>query len=147
MVWHWTGPTAGLSLYDQSEQAVLQALAKIPRLTCWPKHGVPQRLGSMNHRRAPDVICLADSGWTVTDRLLSFPIPGQHGFDPDHEEMQGLFIAVGPDIRRRQLGRVSNLEVYPLLCALLGIQPAANEASGTLVDQLLQQPVSRSRRQ
>jgi hypothetical protein len=61
--------------------------------------------------------------------------------------MQGLFIAVGPDIRRRQLGRVSNLEVYPLLCALLGIQPAANEASGTLVDQLLQQPVSRSRRQ
>ncbi|MEY3970570.1 MAG: hypothetical protein RLZZ80_268 [Pseudomonadota bacterium] len=147
VVWHWTGPTAGLSLADQSEPAVLQALAKIPRLTCWPKHGVPQRLGSMNHRRAPDVICLADSGWKVTDRLLSFPIPGQHGFDPDHEEMQGLFIAVGPDIRRRQLGRVSNLEVYPLLCALLGIQPAANEASGTLVDQLLQQPVSRSRRQ
>jgi predicted AlkP superfamily pyrophosphatase or phosphodiesterase len=147
VVWQWTGPTAGLSLADQSEPAVLQALGKIPRLTCWPKHGVPQRLGSLNHRRAPDVICLADSGWTVTDRLLSFPIPGQHGFDPDHEEMQGLFIAVGPDIRRRQLGRVSNLEVYPLLCALLGISPAANEASGTLVDQLLQQPVSRSRRQ
>ena len=145
-VWHWTGPTAGLSLAGQSEQAVLQALAKIPRLTCWPKHAVPKRLGSMNHRRAPDILCLADTGWTVTDRLLSFPIPGQHGFDPDHEEMQGLFIAVGPGISKRQLGRVSNLEVYPLLCALLGIQPAANEARGILVHQLLQKPRPGSRR-
>ncbi len=146
VVWQWTGPTAGLSLAEHPESTVLQALAKIPRLACWPKNKLPQRLGSMSHRRAPDVICLADAGWTVTDRMLSFPIPGQHGFDPDHEDMQGLFIAVGPRIRKQQLGRVSNLEVYPLLCALLGIQPAANEASGFLVDQLLQRPGSASRR-
>lgn len=135
--WVWTGPTAGLDLGGEPMPAVLSALARSPQLQCWPKADVPARFGPMTHRRVPDVVCLAKKGWSVSDQLLSFPIPGQHGFDPDHPEMQGLFLAHGPRILPRRLGRVSNLEIYPLLCRLLGISPADHDATGLLVSELL----------
>jgi len=140
--WQWTGPVSGLALGDEDKAAVLAALGKSPHLDCWPKALVPRRFGDLNHPRVPDIICLARTGWSLSDQLLSFPIPGQHGFDPDHSDMQGLLIVHGPRIRPTQLGRVSNLEVYPLLCVLLGIRPAANESKGILVDKLLQRPGS-----
>jgi predicted AlkP superfamily pyrophosphatase or phosphodiesterase len=65
--------------------------------------------------------------------MLSFPIPGQHGFDPEDPEMHGLFLVHGPGIPQRTLPPVSNTEVYGLLCKLLGLQPEANDGTGALV--------------
>lgn len=136
--WQWTGATSGLSLGGESADAVLAALAQAPQLQCWPKARVPTRFGGMDHRRVPDVVCLAAPGWAVSDRMLSFPIPGQHGFDPDHPEMHGLFIAHGTRIRPKPLAEVSSLEVYPLLAALLGIRPAPHDGEGWLARALIE---------
>lgn len=131
--WEWTGATSGLHLGGESEAAVLQALSTHKQLSCWPKRDIPARLGGGAHRRIPDVVCLAQRGWSVTDRMLSFPIPGQHGFDPEDPEMHGLFLVHGPGIPRRTLPPVSNTEVYGLLCKLLGLPPEANDGTGALV--------------
>ena len=128
-----------MALGGDSQEAVLTTLAAAQNLTCWPKGLAPRRLGPLLHRRVPDIVCLAAAGWSLNNRLLSFPIPGQHGFDPEHTQMQGLFIAHGPTIRPVKLGRTSSLEVYPLLCALLGIEPAAHDASGILASQVLRE--------
>ena len=130
--WEWTGATSGLNLGGESEVAVLRALSAQKELTCWPKRDILARLGGGAHRRIPDVVCLAQRGWSVSDRLLNFPIPGQHGFDPEDIEMHGLLIVHGPGIPNRVLPRVSNTEVYGLLCRLLGIRPEANDGTGVL---------------
>ena len=130
--WEWTGATSGLNLGGESEVAVLRALSAQKELTCWPKRDIPARLGGGAHRRIPDVVCLAQRGWSVSDRLLNFPTPGQHGFDPEDPEMHGLLLVHGLGIPQRTLPRVSNTEVYGLLCRLLGIKPEANDGTGVL---------------
>ena len=132
--WEWTGPAPALRLGGESQEAVLIALSREPNLQCWPKALAPKRLGPLEHRRVPDVVCLARLGWSLSDRRLSFPIPGQHGFDPDHPEMQGFLIAHGPAIKSVTMGRVPNREVYLLLCRLRGIEAAAHAPTGVLAE-------------
>ena len=103
-------------------------------MTCWPKSDIPQRLHLGSHRRVPDVVCLAQVGWTIGDGR---PFArGQHGYDPAEPDMWGLFIASGPGIAARKLNLVDNIDVYPLLCRLLDAQPERNDASNGLVDLL-----------
>jgi hypothetical protein len=51
--------------------------------------------------------------------------------------MWGLFIAIGPDIATRKLEPFDNIDVYPLLCRLLGVSPETNDASNALADALV----------
>jgi ectonucleotide pyrophosphatase/phosphodiesterase family protein 5 len=141
--WEWTGATSGVSLGGEPEDKVLRALAVQKELTCWPKRDIPKRFGGGQHRRIPDVVCLAARGWSVTDRSVSFPIPGQHGFDPADPEMHGILLIEGKGISPRRLPRVQNVEVYGLMCRLLGITPAPHDGKGVLV-RLLGQDLERS---
>jgi hypothetical protein len=53
---------------------------------------------------------------------------GDHGFDPSHRDMHGIFYAAGPGLARgRTIGPVEQVDVYPLMCRLLGIEPAPND--------------------
>jgi predicted AlkP superfamily pyrophosphatase or phosphodiesterase len=104
-------------------------------MTCWPKSEIPQRLHLGSHRRVPDVVCLAQVGWTITDGR---PFPrGQHGYDPTEPDMWALFIAIGPGIAPRKLELVDNIDLYLLLCRLLGVLPETNDASNALADALV----------
>ena len=140
--WEWTGATSGLNLGGESEEAVLKALSAQKEITCWPKRSIPERLGGGQHRRIPDIVCMGTRGWTVTDRSVSFPIPGQHGFDPADPEMHGILLVQGPGIPVKPLPRISNLEVYGLLCHLIGMEPAPNDGTGRLVRLLTEKPKS-----
>ena len=140
--WEWTGATSGVNLGGESKEKVLSALAMHKQLTCWPKRDIPKRLGGGQHRRIPEVVCLAARGWSVTDRAVSLPVPGQHGFDPADPEMHGLLVIEGRGISPRRLPVLSNLEVYGLMCRLLGLTPAPNDGKGVLT-QLLSQDLER----
>jgi hypothetical protein len=50
--------------------------------------------------------------------------------------MWPLFI-VGPGIAARKLELVDNVDVYPLLCRLLGVLPETNDVSNALADVLV----------
>jgi hypothetical protein len=60
------------------------------------------------------------------------PEPGAHGYDPRVvKSMRALFLAVGPDIRPTStLGPFENVNVYPLIAKILGLNPP--EVDGTL---------------
>ena len=132
----WSGPVAGFAIAPGERETALNRLAGESHMTCWPKSEIPQRLHLGRHRRVPDVVCLAQVGWTMTD---GGPFPrGQHGYDPSVPDMWGLFIAIGPGIAARKLELVDNIDVYPLLCRLVGVQPETNDASNALADALLQ---------
>ena len=54
--------------------------------------------------------------------------PGDHGWDPEHREMHGVFMAGGPRLRAGQeIGEISAVDVYPLMLELLQI--AAHDKS------------------
>jgi hypothetical protein len=86
------------------------------------------------------VLCLSKEGCSTTDRRVGFPVPGQHGFDPSLMSMQGLLIVHGPGVRSGRLGRVRNMDIYPLLCALTQAQCLKTEASSNLAKAVLKTP-------
>ena len=139
--WEWSGPAAGVRVDNPSLiPEVLKRLGEEPSLTCWPKGKTPKGLGPTSHRRFPDVLCLSKEGWSTTDRRVGFPIPGQHGFDPSLMSMQGLLIVHGPGVKSGRLGRVRNMDVYPLLCALTQANCPKTDAKTDLATAVLQPP-------
>lgn len=122
------------------EQAVAARLLT-PRehVSCWRKEDIPPRLHYGTNPRIPAFVCAAESGWLVTTRKSldearekggAF-IAGAHGYDPADPAMGGLFVANGPDFRAgARVPAFDNVDLYALLCRLLGVTPRPNDGNG-----------------
>lgn len=100
---------------------------------CWRKGELPARWHYGTHPRIPPVVCQMHEGWNALPREAIARRPtdhprGSHGFDPALPSMRALFIARGPAFRRdAEIPAFDNVDVYPLLARLLGIEPAPND--------------------
>ena len=110
------------SLYNQ--------LKDIGHLHVW-KHGeVPEYLCYGTSDRLGDIIVSQDLGWQFD--FAPSRNHGTHGFDCTEPDMMVAFRAVGPDFRQGyeapftegEKSAFRNIDLYPLLCELLGIEPA-----------------------
>lgn len=101
---------------------VLEGLAKMPHVRYWKRGELPERLHYGNNPRLGDIIVMEDIGWQLVDNPEE--VPGGHGFDNSLYEMHALFRAVGPSFRHCEFPRFENVNIYPLLCHLLGVEPA-----------------------
>ncbi len=132
------GLGAFLSLYPNPghEDQVASALLKPhEHMQCWRKQDIPARYHYGANPRVPPYFCLPQTGWLVSTRDYQpkWPERGAHGYDPAAPEMAALFIAEGPAFRRGvRLRAFDNVDVYPLLARLIGVQPGAND--GRLAD-------------
>ena len=82
----------------------------------------------------PDVIGIADDGWNPTTRSRMGGDSreefsgGTHGYDPKHQSMHGLFIAMGPLFKSGLVvPGFENIHIYELVCRLLQLKPAPND--------------------
>lgn len=58
--------------------------------------------------------------------VLSVPnFYGAHGYDPRLVDMSAIFYAAGPDVCRRHLEIVRNIDIAPTILDILGVRPAA----------------------
>lgn len=75
------------------------------------------------------IIAIADIGWQLVTndyfkRPRTYTIKGDHGFDKDHTDMHGIFIAKGPAFKSGyKTGTLWNVDIYPLLCKIFNITP------------------------
>ncbi|MBL0164828.1 MAG: alkaline phosphatase family protein [Xanthomonadales bacterium] len=103
-------------------------------MRCWRKTELPSRFHYGKNRRVPPLLCLADPGWIISDHAtlaakahFSY---GEHGYDNNHRDMRALFIAHGPAFRNGVvLAPFDNVDVYPLLAYLLGIEAESNDGN------------------
>ena len=78
-----------------------------------------------NNPRFPDVILMPEAGYAVlsSDEKTHKINKGDHGWAPETPAMHGFFIACGPNIKRgASLGAVNNIDVYPLMLSILGLE-------------------------
>jgi predicted AlkP superfamily pyrophosphatase or phosphodiesterase len=101
-----------------------------PHMTCWRKQDVPRRFHYGSNPRVPPYVCLAETGWLI-EGAKGWPVKkGGHGFDPYDPLMGALFVAHGPAFRKGAVLPVfDNVDVYPLLAGLVGIDPLPNEGN------------------
>jgi hypothetical protein len=125
-------------------------VARLPRGDVYLREELPERFRHRSNPRSGDLIIVMDEGWTMSvPRAAAAESPraagekpaatrpvrpdrwGNHGWDPDFPSMRAFFMAVGPTIPAGSLiGPVRNIDVYPLMTELLGLQPAT-EIDGT----------------
>lgn len=97
------------------------------------KEDLPAYYHFANHPYILPIIVEAELGWSVVDnraesRLTRFPGPGgAHGYDNHILDMHGLFYAIGPAFKKGyRTGTVKTIDIYPLMCKILGIYPRQN---------------------
>lgn len=142
------GSVVGLRPLDGEVDRMMAALAALPpeRARAYRANQLPAHLKiDANHPRVPPVWILPVEGWRVfrqstVDRApQSPPVWGDHGYDPQLNSMQGILIAHGPAFRGdgTVVDPVESIHVYNLLCAALGLQPAANDGDDRLLGPML----------
>lgn len=140
-------PTVGIWPRAGREEAVYRKLvAAHPRLTMFRKAETPPHWHYREHERIPPLMGVVDEGWSVVTRAGAREVfahgnrgtGGNHGYDPQVQSMQALFVAAGPAFRRNAVvPAFENVHVYNLLCLVLGIEPAPNDGDRAVALSLL----------
>ncbi|HEX4709467.1 ectonucleotide pyrophosphatase/phosphodiesterase [Phenylobacterium sp.] len=137
--WHAVsmGSEATIRPMPGHEEEVAEALlAPHPHMTCWRKADVPVRFHYGKNPRVPPFVCLGQTGWLIESHasVIGHPVGrGAHGFDPYDPLMDALFVAHGPAFKTGAVQPAfDNVDIYPLLAALIGVADRPND--GRLAD-------------
>ncbi|NUO75794.1 MAG: alkaline phosphatase family protein [Lysobacter sp.] len=127
------GQSIGIAPKPGFEAAVeKKLLGRHAQYDCWRKGELPQRWHYGRHPRVPPIVCQMHEGWDAIQRSSLAKRPnadrGSHGYDPALPSMRAIFFARGPAFRRgARIDAFDNVDVYPLLARLVGIEPARND--------------------
>lgn len=82
---------------------------------------VPVSLHYRQDRNIGDVVILMDMPYLIWWKEFESFLPhGEHGWDPSHSEMHGIFVAMGPGIKQgTTIPAFENIHIYPFLAELL----------------------------
>lgn len=129
---------------EADKESVYQQLkAGEEHFSVYRKEDIPERYHLKNHRRVPDLLLVADLGYTINTEAYFSDNPNRpsgatHGFDNQLPEMHAVFLAKGPGLKKGlQIGPVANIEIYNLIAGLLNIKPAENDGNPDNIRSLL----------
>lgn len=119
---------------------IVAALQRVAHLNVYTRESMPESLHYNESNRIFDVVCVADSAWSIYWDRARFPSGGTHGYDPVNRDMHALFYAVGPAFKQHyQQATFQNINLYALFAEILGLSPAKtdgnlDEVKGMLVE-------------
>uniref|UniRef100_A0A667Z7E2 Ectonucleotide pyrophosphatase/phosphodiesterase 2 n=1 Tax=Myripristis murdjan TaxID=586833 RepID=A0A667Z7E2_9TELE len=132
--------------------------AVVANLTCrkadqhfkpYLKQHLPKRLHYANNRRIEEIHLLVERKWHVA--RYSIPegkrhcgFSGDHGYDNKINSMQTIFLGYGPTFKfKTKVPAFENIELYNVMCDLLGLKPAPNNGTHGSLNHLLRSPTYR----
>ncbi|KAM9782606.1 autotaxin [Neosynchiropus ocellatus] len=112
------------------------------------KQHLPKRLHYANNRRIEDVHLLVDRRWHVARKAPEgrrhCGFSGDHGYDNKINSMQTVFLGFGPAFKyKTKVPVFENIELYNMMCDLLGVKPAPNNGTHGSLNHLLRNPPHR----
>jgi len=123
------GPFMEIRPNEGKLESVYQALQNIDNTQVFKKEDIPDKFNYKNNNRIEPILLLADEHWSIMTPGRT-PIAGSHGYDPDYQSMNGIFIAHGPAFKSGFSGpEIHNIHLYEMMCKILGVVPANNDGS------------------
>ena len=122
--------------------AAARALAQLPGVEAWPRAEIPESWRA-RHPRAGDVLAVARPPLSFHPRGVSLERIaswlgvriGMHGYEPQHADMAGVFLALGRGVPARlRLPAIHAIDVAPTVARLLGIEPPADSEGRALFE-------------
>ena len=105
------------------------------------REDVPKRFRFSNHYRIPEIVIIADVGYSITDRDYYERrgiIAATHGYDNLAPEMHTFFAAKGPDFKQGEVvPPLESVHIYELMTRILNLEPAPNDGNFEEVHLLL----------
>ena len=148
----WAGNGAFLTLEPHSGQKgyvydrLKEREGNPKRFKVYMKEDVPEKLHFKKNRRIGSVVVLMEKGWyarssKMSTNLTEGMIKGGQGYSTEDEDMYPFLIARGPAFKKNfSSDSFKLLDIYPMICEILGIKPAPNNGSLARVKQLFGEP-------
>ena len=123
---------------EGKQDSILILLNSTRGLKAWKKSEVPERMHYGTHPRIPEIVVLADSAWSIGTRAGSSSYTGgTHGYDNVNTDMHAIFYATGPAFKRNfSIGTMNNVDIYNIVCKVLGIKPSPNDGNPKTIKPL-----------
>ncbi len=137
----WSGKSPVLMMWPKSADLIQKLDGASANFAVYGAQDFPSHWRLETGDRVAPYIVVANEGWTVTSNCREkqpFINRATHGFDNQLPSMQGLFVAAGPDfLANTQMGVVDAVDIYSLLCHLLGIKPAPHQGDFSVFKHVL----------
>ncbi|XP_053315668.1 ectonucleotide pyrophosphatase/phosphodiesterase family member 1 isoform X2 [Spea bombifrons] len=108
------------------------------------KHHLPKRFHYAKNDRIETLHIYTEPKWQValSKGEAKYCNGGFHGSDNRFQSMQALFIGYGPAFKTKtEVEPFENIEIYNVMCDLLGLVPAPNNGTHGSLNHILKQPV------
>lgn len=123
-------PIYNIEAQEGFEDSIYLALEQVNGLTIYKNSEIPAALNYGTHKRCLDFTIVADSTYSLMKRepRKSYGFGGTHGYDIRNKDMNAIFYAYGPAFKENyQQEMFKNVDVYPLMCEILKLNPAPND--------------------
>ncbi|KAK8725462.1 hypothetical protein OTU49_010872, partial [Cherax quadricarinatus] len=136
------------SLFDKEstgKQKVYEQVSKIPGVTAYKHSDIPERFHYKNNKYIHDIILLADQGHFIMASKSEKQLPlrnnyvyiGAHGYDPDLQDMKGIFFAKGPAFKCGwTIDPIHIVDIYQVLSHVLGVAPQPHNGTWERVREI-----------
>lgn len=136
------GPVSDLYLVPGANiDTIFDKVKNIPHVTAYKKNDIPDKFKYRKSHRVPEIVLVADLGYTIAMNDQIWTDHGNHGYDPDISDMRAGFIASGPSFLQNEIiAEVDNIHIYSLICHLLGLKKedmAPNNGTISSIEQIL----------
>jgi predicted AlkP superfamily pyrophosphatase or phosphodiesterase len=144
----WTNEIVQIFPKAGKTDEIFAKIDDLKHATCWKKADIPDRLHYKDGKRVAPIVCSSEEGWMTTSHKrydewvediddLDKP-RGAHGYDNRYQSMQATFIAHGTAFKRAYTAEpFENIQVYNLMCRILGLTPAKNDGNLDAVRDML----------
>ncbi|ELU02519.1 hypothetical protein CAPTEDRAFT_2758 [Capitella teleta] len=132
-VWHIV-PEPGM------EEQVYESFKKVPNATLYKKEEIPEHFHYKHNKRIMPLILVADKGQMLCHNVSTcYLMNGDHGYTNEDLDMQPMFVAHGPAFKRDfKVDQFEIVDIYPLLCHLLDIEPSPHDGDLERVEIMLE---------
>lgn len=144
----WTNEIVQIFPKQGKTDEIFSKIGKLDHATCWKKADIPARLHYQDSPRIAPIICSSEEGWMTTSHkryddwivdIEDVTKPrGAHGYDNRYQSMQATFIAHGAAFKKGFIAEpFENIQIYNLMCRILGLTPAKNDGNLDAVQNML----------
>ncbi|MEQ9091049.1 MAG: ectonucleotide pyrophosphatase/phosphodiesterase [Balneola sp.] len=138
-------PALMFNVEGEGEIEIFESLKKNEEnFKVYLKENIPARYHLKNNSRVPEILMVADEGYTINTKQFfesrgsDYPSGGAHGFDNANPKMDAIFVAYGPAFKKEvKLGRFENIHLYEVMAKILNIEPAPNDGDIDAVIEIL----------
>ncbi|XP_022519393.2 ectonucleotide pyrophosphatase/phosphodiesterase family member 5-like [Astyanax mexicanus] len=137
--WIDKSPVVGILPKEGKFEEVYNSLENAnPNMVVYKKEDIPDYFHYKHNARIMPIIIEAKEGWTIVKNRTEPFMMGNHGYDNHLRSMHPVFVARGPSFRTGYTKTaMRSVDLYPLMCYILGVQPLPNNGSLASVRNLL----------